>query len=230
MFIKNKYTNWYNKIIIKAQNDDRVKGKNIYYEKHHIIPKSIGGSNSKDNLVLLTAKEHYIVHLLLPKMCISGSRPYSLMSYAFNIMSRGHAKRYNSRLFETFRNNYYKNIPSRKMSEATKQKMSESSKGIRHSEESKRKMSEATKGILHPRFKGYYITPWGKFDSLDNAKQPKIGRMTVKRWCKNPNKVISNVSYSLSKYLQSLPENPVGKTFSDLGFGFSEEERKYILQ
>ena len=36
-----------------------------YYESHHITPKSLGGSDDDFNLVLLTAKEHYIAHLLL---------------------------------------------------------------------------------------------------------------------------------------------------------------------
>ena len=39
-----------------------------YVERHHIIPKSIGGSNDSDNLVALTAREHFIAHLLLSKM------------------------------------------------------------------------------------------------------------------------------------------------------------------
>ena len=35
------------------------------YEKHHIIPKSLGGSNSKSNLAILTPREHALAHLLL---------------------------------------------------------------------------------------------------------------------------------------------------------------------
>lgn len=38
-----------------------------YHEYHHIIPKCLGGSNSNDNLVSLTAKEHFIAHNLLLK-------------------------------------------------------------------------------------------------------------------------------------------------------------------
>lgn len=37
-----------------------------YFEKHHIIPKSMGGTD--DNIVNLTFKEHYIAHLLLAKI------------------------------------------------------------------------------------------------------------------------------------------------------------------
>jgi len=60
----------YNEIIerAKAENRKRLKKTNlnyIYYENHHIIPKCVGGSNDKDNLVLLTPREHYICHKLL---------------------------------------------------------------------------------------------------------------------------------------------------------------------
>ena len=66
-FLNNKYTDWYSQIINNAQTQTRSK-KDSYYEAHHIQPKSLGGSNKKHNLVLLTAREHYICHLLLVKM------------------------------------------------------------------------------------------------------------------------------------------------------------------
>lgn len=39
-----------------------------YTERHHIIPKSLNGSDSRDNLVRLTTREHFICHKLLTKM------------------------------------------------------------------------------------------------------------------------------------------------------------------
>lgn len=36
-----------------------------YHERHHIIPKCMNGSNSKDNLIDLYAREHFIAHKLL---------------------------------------------------------------------------------------------------------------------------------------------------------------------
>jgi len=54
----------YDSIINSARNrtiDD-------YTENHHIIPKSVGGSNKKDNIVKLTTREHFICHLLLSKI------------------------------------------------------------------------------------------------------------------------------------------------------------------
>jgi hypothetical protein len=37
-------------------------------EKHHIIPRSEGGSNKKDNKIELSPKEHHLCHLLLIRM------------------------------------------------------------------------------------------------------------------------------------------------------------------
>lgn len=64
IFIANKYTNWYYAIIQAAQS----RTSDDYTERHHIIPKSLGGNNTKNNLVRLTAKEHFICHRLLTKM------------------------------------------------------------------------------------------------------------------------------------------------------------------
>jgi hypothetical protein len=64
------YQKIYDNIIQKAQKEDRVRykiynPKYIYFERHHIIPKCLGGSDEKENLILLKAKEHYICHKLL---------------------------------------------------------------------------------------------------------------------------------------------------------------------
>lgn len=69
LFLSNKYTKYYISIIQKAISENRTKNSNIY-ECHHILPKSIYKNYKKDkwNLVFLTFREHYICHLLLPKM------------------------------------------------------------------------------------------------------------------------------------------------------------------
>jgi hypothetical protein len=55
------YSKIYNNLIERAKDRD-ISG---YFEIHHIIPISEGGSNNTDNLVKLTAREHYLAHLLL---------------------------------------------------------------------------------------------------------------------------------------------------------------------
>jgi len=39
-----------------------------YSEKHHIVPKCLGGTDDASNLVSLTPEEHYLCHLLLVKL------------------------------------------------------------------------------------------------------------------------------------------------------------------
>lgn len=58
------YFNIYEKLI------NRAKDRKIldYTEKHHIIPRCMNGTDDKENLVDLTAREHFIAHLLLIKI------------------------------------------------------------------------------------------------------------------------------------------------------------------
>jgi len=60
------YQRIYNELIANRQNNPHPK--EVYTEKHHIIPKSLGGSNKKSNIVALSAREHFIAHCLLAKI------------------------------------------------------------------------------------------------------------------------------------------------------------------
>jgi hypothetical protein len=64
MFKTNKYSQWYSDITVNAK-DRNIAG---YTERHHIVPRCMGGSDDESNLVNLTAREHFICHLLLTKM------------------------------------------------------------------------------------------------------------------------------------------------------------------
>ena len=120
----------YTKIITKAksQNRTRLKKDNkeyIYYEKHHILPKSIYPEYSKlsDNVwnsVLLTAREHFICHLLLVNHYrkIGDRSNWHKMSLAVSKLKCNN-KYYNSRLYETVRKSF-------KHSEETKKRISQS--------------------------------------------------------------------------------------------------------
>lgn len=57
-----------------------------YTESHHILPKSLGGSDEINNLVKLSAREHFICHLLLTKMYKIGTSEYYKMIKAFFCM------------------------------------------------------------------------------------------------------------------------------------------------
>lgn len=60
-----KYQRWYDQLM------DRARGRKIpvnYTEVHHIVPRSLGGTDHEVNLVRLTYREHFIAHWLLTKL------------------------------------------------------------------------------------------------------------------------------------------------------------------
>lgn len=145
MFKQNKYTKCYYNIITRAQ----ARILNEYKEIHHVIPKSLGGSDENNNLVALTAREHYICHLLLPKM--TSGAAYQKMLYAYTIMSGRNL--YNSKRYEFYRREYAKvNSMLRSgsgngMFGADRKGEKNTFYGKTHSEETKRKISEKKKGV-----------------------------------------------------------------------------------
>ena len=75
--------NWnllYKKHIEKCKNKPILEGK--IYHKHHIIPRSAGGNDDKDNLIILEYHDHVIAHYILWKLNPTNSNwiAYRLMS------------------------------------------------------------------------------------------------------------------------------------------------------
>jgi hypothetical protein len=135
MYLQNKYTKCYYNIIDRAKS--RVLAKEIYTEKHHIIPRSLGGTNDSKNLVELTAKEHRLVHILLPRMTINAAHTKS-MWYALWMMLR------------TKNKNQYRTISQGSAFEMAKIKVAENSsrlhKGKIVSKETREKISRSCRG------------------------------------------------------------------------------------
>jgi len=75
------YIKIHDKLIFKAKNR-KISG---YTETHHIIPKCLGGTNEKENLVKLTAKEHWLIHQLL---CEIYPKNYSLLKALESMMRK----------------------------------------------------------------------------------------------------------------------------------------------
>jgi hypothetical protein len=153
----------------KIYNDliDRAKYRIVegYVEKHHIVPRCLGGTDDKENIVNLYPEEHYIAHLLLCKL----NKGNSKLLYAAMNMTTGsminNGKR-NNKKYGWLRKQYAEsmsgdNNPNRrnpniqkeaakkrvgqKRTEETKARMSAAQKGRTFSEETKKKMSEAVK-------------------------------------------------------------------------------------
>lgn len=106
------YQKLYNTINYRAMLENRKRRNGTYYERHHIIPKSLGGRNIKENIALLTAKEHYICHILLIRIYKNDPPAYLSMLRALNMMrvKGDHIKRdynFSGRLYENIKNELY---------------------------------------------------------------------------------------------------------------------------
>lgn len=135
------YLKIYKQIISKAKkqrsyrNISQINGD--YFEEHHIIPKSCGGSNHSYNKILLTAREHFIAHRLLVKI-------------SEKIYGRRHS--YTYKMDRAIRCFLYTNKDKRKYIifsrtyEYIKKRYSESSKGHFVKKETRKKISLALKG------------------------------------------------------------------------------------
>lgn len=152
MLINNKYRTTYNKIINNALGENRDKSSS-YFEKHHIIPKSLGGTNDTSNLVLLTAREHYVCHKLLTKFTVGEAKKkmYCAM-WAFNKKSKNQQRQVlNSRDYEYVRSYISKtfskdrkgkHLVGTRLSDEHKAKVSKALKGKPKSEKTKQRMKE----------------------------------------------------------------------------------------
>jgi len=175
IFIDNKYEHCYFNIVNRALSRPKLTS---YTEKHHIIPKCLGGTNSKDNIVLLTAREHFICHRLLTKMVDEPNAKIKMHNAAFQMtISSGNQNRYKitSRTYNILKENKSSAMKGnlygqRKMSEETKLKISQAKKGISVnkgktvSEEQRRKLSIALKGKL----------PWNKGLTYKHKKKDAL--------------------------------------------------------
>jgi hypothetical protein len=185
IFIQNKYTKIYYSIISRAQSRDLPK--ETYTEKHHIIPKSLGGGNSKDNLAVLTAREHFICHMLLVRMT-TGNYRHKMINAAIGMKRNKNGARYiNSRLYDITKLEYAKVMSERrKGSKASLELRARLSAihtgqgngmyGKKQSEITKQKIREARALQDNSHLAGRIITPeWRQkiSDTLKNGSSTK---------------------------------------------------------
>ncbi len=198
----------YNKIydqIIERSKNRSLEG---YKEKHHIVPKCLGGGNEKSNIVELTAREHFLCHWLLHEMHPDNRK----LMFAFwgmcNQMNR-HQNRYipSSRIYQYVKTIYSadrslyckkhfcgKNNPmfGKKHSKQTKDLISSQKKGkigFKHKKESIAKIKNSKLGSLNPMSKkvnqytldNYFIKQWECITQA--ASTLNISRNGINRCC-----------------------------------------------
>jgi len=155
----------------KTRHSARKNGE--YFEGHHIIPKSKGGTGcstrglNNDNIVYLTAREHFLAHWLLWRIYrdrASALSFHKMMSTNKNqnriVSSRGYQEA-RFAFSETNKGNQYGKGQKKIISEEQKKRLSELMKGKRtgiensffgkkHSEETRKVISEKAKKRERP--------------------------------------------------------------------------------
>lgn len=215
LFIDNKYTGWYTQIITNA----KARITSGYTETHHTIPKSLGGTNDSENLVTLTAREHFVCHLLLTKM-VSGEsyikmcraawmmtncenqlqERYQVTSRQYTTLKERHAA---IKAAEMSINNPMSNPAHRqKQAEAAaKRGKTKGTTGMKHTEETKQKMRDARlKQVVteETRAKIAAIRTGTTASSETKAKMSagRLGRKQPTRQCEHCKKIIAAVPYT----------------------------------
>ena len=153
---KMNYMKVYNSLIEKCKLRNEVFG---YTEIHHIVPRSFGGGDELDNLVILTGREHFIAHRLLAKIypnsgmvhaifkmaCVSKTtKKFKVTSRLYEYLRQEHARR----ISENDEANAKKGRPGRKQSvEHIKARIeSRKNNGYWISEEGRKNISKGLKG------------------------------------------------------------------------------------
>lgn len=169
------------------------KPQDIYTEGHHVIPRSMGGSDENENIVYLTAKEHYIAHFLLWKLYRNTE-----MTYAFRLMNANKGI-LGSSTFQQLREDYSK-------------KSSDLLSGRKNTDEQMKKQTDAVRAYYKrvkakgkPKLKGVWsedsraaqsermlkehhlakivVVDGEEFHSLREAsRQFNVSHRTIKRW------------------------------------------------
>ena len=143
---------------------ERAKGRVIsgYVERHHILPRCLGGTDESHNIVVLTGEEHYVVHQLLTRLYTdhfglayaamamakqaTGNKAYGWLRRKAIDLSRGRVRS------DLHRENLSKSMSGKTHSEKTRDQISRARSGKTyrpHSEETKAKIAAALLGKKH---------------------------------------------------------------------------------
>jgi hypothetical protein len=168
------YQKIYDQLIERAITENRKKSKDVYYERHHIIPECMGGTDDKDNLINLTAREHFIAHKLLHYIYPKNDKLFFAYYMMSNIKNDFQERNYyvSSYEYERLKKIFSEKMSNRTLSDSHKRKIGEASKGRTHTDVSKQKNREAHLGKPSP-MKGRKHSE----DAKEKNRQAHLGKI-----------------------------------------------------
>ncbi len=200
------YLRIYCNLIRKAQQSGftkkKAKEQGLYVEGHHTFPVSIFGKNKR--IVYLTAREHYIAHALLERICIQRYGEEHWKTYKMtnaHIIMGGRGKYKNSYIYEQAKKRYSEHRTGVPMREESKLKLRnqrlgkkqppesveltrKKNTGQKRTQEQKDRMSKVQKGIQKSTLKVRDEEFKNKF--IDAVMSSKTKREIIIKLGKNP--------------------------------------------
>lgn len=214
------YTQIYSNLCLRGMVSNRKKSNIHYYENHHYLPASLGGLKNKSNMVLLTAREHYIAHFLLYKIYKQNGMKTEMhkMVKAWNMMGCNKTgKRHNSHTFAIARKLLSKTLSElqtgKKLNltveqikaKADRMKGNKINKGMKHTKKTNKANSMRNKGENNAMY--------GKTHSAE-AKQ-KIREKAIGRvWTEEAKEKVSITLKQLNKNMSEERKEQLKKSFS----------------
>lgn len=229
MYLTNKYTATYYKIIERAQVRNYIKQPNDGYQRHHIIPRCIGGTNDPDNLVVLSYKEHRVCHCLLIKMQLTKNAEIKMRhAYGFfNKSSRYNGPRYKfgkdnifstSKIVEQVRQRMIKNNPMKAPEQRLRMSINNNNPNVRSlsvnginflTEAKACQHFDTTLYLLRKNYSIQYTDNRPKVDRIFNLKDKFITPKGIFKTKKEIQKVVGIPEWTLNTIYDNLDAYPV---------------------
>lgn len=236
------YIKLYSKIIDK--HGTVIKPKDGYYERHHIVPKCIGGTNLEDNLTYVSARVHFVLHRLLCKihptegklifafwaMCNQKTgdvvRTYKVTSATYQIAKEQFAEENSKRhKGKKMSKEWVDNLRVRMTGNKINPKGSLNKlTGVARSQDVKAKISKTKQDnpLDLPSFKGFYVTPFGIFSNVPLATRASgVSQYSIRVYCEN-GRVVTEQLVRYSKGI--LTASQVGMLLQEIGWYFVSKD------
>ena len=174
------------------------------FHVHHIKPKALFKDpndlaiNHPSNLIALHPDDHYSIHKCRGDNYIKQGSILKLKNYK-------HSEKTKRKIGESHKGSKRTAETKARMSKAQSGK-NNPMYGKKHSLEKRKEISDKQKGRYtgndNSMFKGYYITPWGKFASIGAILDINdiVKKGTLRIWCQNSNRKITRSMIGMSKY------------------------------
>lgn len=162
---------------------ERAKSRTLggYLERHHVIPKCMGGGTTSKNLVSLTPEEHFVAHQLLVKIYPKHR------GLKFALLGMGASRK----LYGWHRRKISEARTGMKFSDAAKAKMSASRRRYlekngptRHTPESKAKIGAAFRGKKRPPYVGEAVRTANRRRIVSPETRVRLSEATKAAWAR----------------------------------------------